>query len=568
MSFCDFAVNVEDAIDQGLVYDYQEPEEEDVAPPQLLWLSDIPLFKPVKTLRAQPHSYMTEPDTDSDLQCNFEKATTGVRVRSREDILREMSDQEVTGFRRYRDSVEGGGAGEGAGEGGGAGAGAGEQYGDFRQRAGTPDYDGFSFMDEERDWAAERKKVLAEAAASGPIQRVLEETPDWYEKYSSFLVNVSNPDHAIKAVEKMMLENDDRIDFENSVATYQIRGTLHLQEKPLVFHVNVFKDIYDGEYLVEFQRQSGCPHDFQAFYRQCHAKFKKLGGFLVVPAVAGNSTGIFNFTSDADGVAVASAADFDATKVRDYTNGVTAALNDCSARFSSTLVDVRNEALRSLVLATDELKPFVYNDANITVENVLGILCGATGKLTHVRGLNKEMGRCLAAIAANLCCDKPAGLVTERNRERLDELRKGVHERLVPVLLAFWDKPMTDKCYARRRETDKQIVRLLGILYNDGEILCEKEHEEKMEKRLKSMLKDESPQYKRIGAALQKTVDTLLPKPCLPTRSGSSVVHPWPERYAEEVVARYAEEVVARYAEEVVARGRGAVGQEQEEKKE
>lgn len=395
-------------------------------------------------------------------------------------------------------------------------------------------------MDEERDWAAERERgvVAAAAAAAEPIERVLEETPDWYEKYSSFLVNVSDPDHALQAVREMMIKHDDRIDFENSPATYQIRGTLHLQEKPLRFHVNVFKDIYDREYLVEFQRQSGCPHDFQALYRQCHAKFKQLGGFLVAPAVAGVSTGIFNFASDADGVAVAEAAGFDASKVRDFTYGVTAALNDCSARFSSTLVDVRNEALRSLVLATDEMKPFVYNDEHTTVENVLGILCGAAGKLTHVRGLNKEMGRCLAAIAANLCCDKPAGLVTERNRERLDELRKGVHERLVPILLAFWDKPKTDKCYARRRETDKQIVRLLGILYNDGEILCEKEYEEKMEKRLESMLKDDSPQYKRIGAALQKTVDTLLPKPCLPTRSGSSVVHPWPERYAEEAMAK------------------------------
>ncbi len=567
MSFCDFAVNVEDAIDQGLSYDYQEPSMDDVAPPQLLWLSDIPLFKPVKTLRAHPHSYMTDPDTDSDLQRNFEDATTTTRVRSREEIMREMSDQEATGFRRFRESVFG--AGEGAGE----GTGAGEEekregvYADFRQIAGTPDYSGLVFMDEERDWAAEREKVLTEA--TGPIQRVLEETPDWYEKYSSFLVNVSDPDHAIKAVEKM-LENDDRIDFENSVATYQIRGTLHLQEKPLAFHVNVFKDIYDGEYLVEFQRQSGCPHDFQAFYRQCHAKFKKLSGFLVVPDVAGNSTGIFNFTSDADGVAVASAADFDATKVRDYTNGVTAALNDCSTRFSSTLVDVRNEALRSLVLATDEMKPFVYNDANITVENVLEILCDATGKLTHVRGLNKEMGRCLAAIAANLCCDKHEGLVTERNRVRLDELRKGVHERLVPILLSFWDKPMTDKCYARKRETDKQIVRLLGILYNDGELLCEKEHKEKMEKRLESILKDESSQYKRMCVALQKTLETLFPKPSLPTRSGSSVVHPLPKRYAEEVVAKAKAEAGDDWKGVWVDGGGGTriYGDEEEEKKE
>jgi hypothetical protein len=333
-----------------------------------------------------------------------------------------------------------------------------------------------------------------------------------------------------------MFEQDDRIDFEESITTYQIKGTLHLVEKPMNFNANVFKDICEEEYLVEFQRQSGCPHDFQAFYRQCHAHFKKLG-LLVVPVTV-HSVGIFNFTSDSDGVAVALATGFDANKGSEYMNRVTAAINYCSSQFSSKLVDVRNEALRSLVLATDELKPFVFNDTNTTVDTVLGILCSATKNHTHVRGINKEMVRCLSAIASNLCCDKPEELIKEEDRRILSELKNGIHERLVPILLSFWDKPSSDKCEARNREADKQIVRLLGILYNNRNHLCEREHKEKMEKKKLNMIKKmDNRQYKRMSIALQKTIDTLLLVPIVPTRSDNHFWNPLPANW-QETIAR------------------------------
>jgi hypothetical protein len=485
MSFCDFAVNVEDAIDQGLEYDYQEPKDEEAPPQILLWLSDIPLFKSANSLIAQ--SSTTDVNSDED--------------NSADSLY----------FRRYRDREDRGLMG-GMAMGGGATEFDGlEEHGSFdvdttRGCYQYPYCGGGSNCGECRTVFMDQTTVetMREIVQSEQVGRVLEQTPDWYEKYSSFLSN-KNPDYVIKTLSEM-LENDDRIDFNISGASYQIRGELYLQEKALQFHINVFKDIFDGEYLVEFQRQRGCPHDFQAFYRQCQAKLGTIKDFLVVP-VTSPSTGIFNFTKDIDGVALASVG-FDMEKVGEYMNGVTAALKNCSVRFSSTLVDVRNEALRSLVLATEAFKPVVYND----IECVLEVLSIAAGKLTHVRGLNKEMGRCIAAIASNLCCNKAKELITEEDKKRLVDLRKGVHEKLVPILIAFWDKPSTHKCDARKRETDKQIVRLFDILYNEengptayGEVT--QKQLEKIESRMKSM--DDSSQYKKMRIVLEKIVEVV-----------------------------------------------------------
>jgi hypothetical protein len=78
MSFCDFAENVEDAIDQGCAYDYDEdPGKRDG--PQLLWLSDIPLFQTDKAVRPGGHSYLTEEDNDTELQCTYQSSRLAYR---------------------------------------------------------------------------------------------------------------------------------------------------------------------------------------------------------------------------------------------------------------------------------------------------------------------------------------------------------------------------------------------------------------------------------------------------------------------------------------------------------
>jgi hypothetical protein len=70
MSFCDFAENVEDAMDHDCVYDYYD--ETGLGEPQLLWLSDIPLFQPTKPFRPTGYHYLQEEDNDTELQCTYQ----------------------------------------------------------------------------------------------------------------------------------------------------------------------------------------------------------------------------------------------------------------------------------------------------------------------------------------------------------------------------------------------------------------------------------------------------------------------------------------------------------------
>jgi hypothetical protein len=246
--------------------------------------------------------------------------------------------------------------------------------------------------------------------------------------------------------------------------------------------------------------------------------------------------------------------------VAEYKNAVRLSLNDCTARFQSSLVDVRNEALRATVLESERMKSAMYDNVPL----VMGILGSAADNLTHVRGLDREMGRCLATIAANLCCDKPEELMKDEDNARLFMLRRWVRESVVPTLLKFWEKPHTAKCHVRDRETDKQIVRLLGILYADADNKhIDKDLRSKIQARLETM--DDTPQYKKMRAQLEKVVDAVkqeqehqqgqeqehqqgqeeqedeeevdLPIPSLPTRSDSHVWYPFPTHYAEEIIA-------------------------------
>ncbi len=577
MSFCDFAVNVEDAIDQGPDYYQEETKNGEAAPPQLLWLSDIPLFRSLRTERDQPHSYANPNGTE--MLGLFES-----------EALRERDEDPYTGFRGSRDQSTTGGGG------GGARSDSDDPYGRYYTEDGSHSYfteDGFV---DPYEWADTREPVstcthCSQTFASATVfqehldgdvhrmrvreltmpydeyddelfrspreqdlrvddlrvddlrvddlrvdekagGRVLEQTPEWYDKYTSVLSTM--PPETILLTIAQMLENDDRITFEVSDNTYQIIGTFHLNEASVRFYVNIFADIYDGERLIEFQRHYGSSFDFQEFYRQCLAHLGKIEGFLVEEVIA-PSSGIFNFTKDVDGVAAARDEEskdevvcsssavgkaltppgFNVAKVSEYMDAVTAALNDCVDRVGFTLSDVRNDALRALVLATDELKPVVYEDADLA----LSILCDADRNLEYMKSNKTEILRCLAAVAANLCCDKPA--MSDADKDRVFAIMKGVHDGLVPTLLTFWEDSRVEKCDGKNRETDKQIVRLLGILYNTehgpgsyGEVTESQlaKMTRQVNARVKSM--DDSPRYKRmrdelkqIGSVLNKNDD-------------------------------------------------------------
>lgn len=86
MSFCDFAEDVEDAYDHGEPYDHDEASKNDA--PQLLWLSDIPLFRSVKAVQRPDFIpggtalIAAEEDTDTELQCTFQPCRVAYRDES------------------------------------------------------------------------------------------------------------------------------------------------------------------------------------------------------------------------------------------------------------------------------------------------------------------------------------------------------------------------------------------------------------------------------------------------------------------------------------------------------
>ena len=96
MSFCDFAENVEDAIDQGCAYHYEENGGK--VGPQLLWLSDIPLFQSTKPAQRGGHSYLDDDDDDTELQCTYQSQR--VAYRPEEDERREQGEEQGDGKRR------------------------------------------------------------------------------------------------------------------------------------------------------------------------------------------------------------------------------------------------------------------------------------------------------------------------------------------------------------------------------------------------------------------------------------------------------------------------------------
>ena len=79
MSFCDFAENVEDAIDQECAYEYEEDTGQGQKYPSLIWLSDIPLFQSNKPVKPGGKSYLEDEDNDTELQCTYQSQRLAYR---------------------------------------------------------------------------------------------------------------------------------------------------------------------------------------------------------------------------------------------------------------------------------------------------------------------------------------------------------------------------------------------------------------------------------------------------------------------------------------------------------
>ena len=242
MSFCDFNESVEDAIDQGCAYDDEEASKQDA--PQLLWLSDIPLFQSIKAMKPGGHSYLTGEDNDTELQCTYQSS----RVAYRDETGTYPQKPLVTG----EEKTLKGQPGE-------------EQH---QPHEIGPDDD-----DSGDEWA---DPTIAQGEAKrgpdGKIIKEAEETPDWYEKYSSFLAKTDHPEKLVTIFEEMFKHDDKRISWTMHERWYQMKVTLtdvSGMEKPTRVHINIFKEPTPNEFIVEFQRQCGASEFFVRFYRSC-----------------------------------------------------------------------------------------------------------------------------------------------------------------------------------------------------------------------------------------------------------------------------------------------------------
>lgn len=455
MSFCDFAENVEDAADQGCAYDYDDGTSKQDGAPQLLWLSDIPLFQPVKAVRPGGQSYLLDEDNDTELQCTYQSSRMAYR-----DECGYMHHMKGAGKGKRKRVVKAeGGSPIAAGEEfdsdddeeekGAQGGGGGAQ--EFVQAAGFSE-DGIAWLDEDdEDENREYGEVdeLADQRRT-PLDKdgnpLPQGTPAWYEKHSSFLCKNEDP-RVVIATLADMLACDDRIGFTVDTTNYQINCTVNLQEKPTRVVINVFKDVFVHEYLVEFQRQSGQSLEFQALYQQTLSYLNSLGNFLV-SEINAPSSGMFNFVNKVR--AATSSPEIALRSLRE-------AMDVCDERLWSLLVEVRNDALRGLVVACQGVV------ARLGVEDssrLIGLLRRAAAlSAPYSLDLNTESARCIATILNDVCAPK-AELSDEEKKAHGEFLAKVAGE-VVPSILAFWEIDSSAKCFARRNETDKQIMLLL-----------------------------------------------------------------------------------------------------------
>ena len=202
MSFCDFNENVEDAIDQGCAYDDEETTT--MGAPQLLWLSDIPLFQSIKAMKPGGHSFLSEVDNDTELQCTYQSSRvayrdeTGLYAPKRVEERKQLFDEDgkplfdKNGKPIFIDPI-------------------GFQHGEEEEE------------EEDDEWADTSyvKKKEERFDKNGKRIRDSEELPDWYEKYSSFLSSIK-ADVLVEYLAKL-LSSDSRVSLDLKPGECQVR---------------------------------------------------------------------------------------------------------------------------------------------------------------------------------------------------------------------------------------------------------------------------------------------------------------------------------------------------------
>lgn len=332
-------------------------------------------------------------------------------------------------------------------------------------------------------------------------------TPLWYERYSSFVSDV-NPSEFLPTL-TAMLDGDMRVDYIVCATSYRIVGTVYLRERGVQFHINLFKH-NEEEYLVEFQRRSGCVVDFQTFYRQCLASLGKLDLSTVHSIKTAGMLNLHKCHTSArstDSVAATTTSAESEEKAQKQ-DGLLSSLEARKDDLRSPLLDVRNEALRSVMLISEHADPSCIGKHDAITTSLLSAMDGISG--------DSEMSRCVAAILSNVCLSAN-GCRTDSDKH-VDDLQKKVSADIVQPLLQFWSRSNTTPCCPSEREADRQIARLLDILYNGdrdrvGEYALSSEKAKAMidviEKREKEMDVRVSEKYSSMKHAMNSVVRQL-----------------------------------------------------------
>lgn len=367
--------------------------------------------------------------------------------------------------------------------------------------------------------------LVSRDAKTGKNKKNIVDTPEWYEKYSSF-VCCNTPDETLELLDEI-IRSDSRCEIDHSDDTYQITGTVFLEERDLKFCVNIFNHGHN-KCLIEFQRANGSVVDFQKLYASVTSSFKEATSTCCdeLAQWKDKHCGSFNMHSRANSYAsrqnsyaytsrqnsYVSPNFFDLTStpskssIDSYNEGdlkertlsfyVQADCEELAESLCSDFQQVRHGALRALVLSSYSLKDCVFTKCperllsclvkslNVTMsdESVQFYKdCGLADPNCNNSNSapDHETVRCVSAICANLCHFDDDGFASlnEEEQVKLMEIRKLASEKVVPLLLKFWsDAPSSEAstssaqgkktvCAAYEREADKQLIRLLSILY-------------------------------------------------------------------------------------------------------
>lgn len=138
------------------------------------------------------------------------------------------------------------------------------------------------------------------ASGGGDKQkRILENTPDDFEKYTSFLCG-REPETVMQTLTEMLGCDDKITKVAVSATHHTITGNVVLTdgaETSAKFEINIYKDIVTGESLVEYKRLGGNAMDFLAFYRECRVHLNNNFEDFIVERFEALSNDIFAFAA-------------------------------------------------------------------------------------------------------------------------------------------------------------------------------------------------------------------------------------------------------------------------------